>query len=99
MHTPNIVLFFREIDSDSDAVQRQALYMACGGDAEQRQALYCTWLVEAMQYSARRCTWPVEAALYSTRRCTLPAQPWNMKTCCNELIIQRTRYVVVHEKR
>ena len=33
-------LCFRKIDSDSDVVQRQVLYMACGGGPVQRQALY-----------------------------------------------------------
>ena len=32
--------FFREIDSDSDVVQLQVLYMACGGGPVQHQALY-----------------------------------------------------------
>ena len=33
-------LFFRKIDLDSDAVQRHALYLACGGGQVQRNALY-----------------------------------------------------------
>ena len=42
-------LFFRKIDSDSDAVQRIALYMACGGDAVQRIALYMACGGDAVQ--------------------------------------------------
>ena len=63
---------------------RQALYLACGGDAVQRQALYLACGGGPVQHQALYCTWP--------------AQPWDMKTCCNELTIQRTSNVVVHEK-
>ena len=74
-------LFSRQIDSDSDVVQRDALYLACGGGLVQRDALYLACGGGPVQHQALYMACP------------------DMKTCCNELIIQRTSNVVVHEKR
>ena len=74
-------LFFRQIDSDSDVVQRDALYLACGGGLVQRHALYLACGGGPVQHQALYMACP------------------DMKTCCNESIMQRTSHVVVHEKR